>query len=76
MSKILITGGSGFIGSNLVEYLCSKNHEIINFDKKKPKNIAFLKNWYEGDILDKENLKSCFTKFNPEYVIHLSLIHI
>ena len=72
MSKILVTGGSGFIGSNLVEYLCSKNHEIINFDIKKPKNKLFLKNWFEGDILDKEKLASCFTKFNPEYVIHLA----
>ena len=33
MKKILITGGSGFIGSNLVNYLIKKNYKICNIDK-------------------------------------------
>lgn len=72
MSKILITGGSGFIGTNLVAYLSSKNHDIVNYDIKEPKNKLFLKNWVQGDILDKEKLQACFDNFNPEYVVHLA----
>ena len=33
MKKILVTGGLGFIGCNLVNYLISKNYFIINIDK-------------------------------------------
>ena len=33
--KILVTGGSGFIGSNLIEELKALNHDIINIDLQK-----------------------------------------
>ncbi len=72
MAKILITGGSGFIGSNLVEYLYNKNHTIVNYDIKKPRNKAFIKNWIKGDVLDKSFILDCFKNFNPEYVVHLA----
>lgn len=72
MSKILITGGSGFIGTNLVEYLNSKEHQVINFDIKSPKNKAFLNLWVKGDILIESQLKNCIENFQPEYVIHLA----
>jgi nucleoside-diphosphate-sugar epimerase len=72
MAKIIVTGGSGFIGTNLVEYFCSKNHEVINFDLKAPKNKLFTPNWVQGDILNKEQLQACFADFKPDYVVHLA----
>ena len=33
MKKFIVTGGSGFIGSNLVKFLLSKNYFVINIDK-------------------------------------------
>ncbi len=72
MAKILVTGGSGFIGTNLVEYFCSKNHEVVNFDLVEPRNKSYRKNWINGDILDKKHLLECFKDFNPEYVVHLA----
>ena len=33
MKKIIVTGGQGFIGSNLVEFLLKKKYFVINIDK-------------------------------------------
>ena len=49
MKKIVVTGGSGFIGSNLIEFLLNKNYFIINIDKSSysanPYNVKkFIKN--------------------------------
>ena len=33
MKKIIVTGGSGFIGSNLVDFLIKKKFYVINLDK-------------------------------------------
>ena len=51
MKKIIITGGAGFIGSNLIKFLIQKNYFVINIDKNKySKNSYILK-----DLKKKEN---------------------
>src|SRR5690606_9952860 len=72
MARILITGGSGFIGSNLVEYLSAKGHEVTNFDLKTPRNQGGNSKWIEGDIRNKNQLLKCFQDVDPQYVIHLA----
>ena len=42
MNKILVTGGAGFIGSNLCEHLLAHNYEVVcldNFATGKPENV-------------------------------------
>ena len=41
MKKIIVTGGLGFIGSNLIELLLEKNYYVINIDK-----ITYSSNFY------------------------------
>ena len=75
-SKILITGGAGFIGSNLVEYFLGNWNEVVCLDNLSTghrKNITpFLDNpnfqFIEGDIRDIATCKKAV--FDCEYVFH------
>jgi UDP-N-acetylglucosamine/UDP-N-acetylgalactosamine 4-epimerase len=76
MHKILITGGAGFIGSNLTEYFLNKGHDVVcldNFATGHRHNIEpFLENpnykLIEGDICDLETCRKAVE--NVDYVLH------
>ena len=61
MKNILITGGAGFIGSNLSEYLLNKGYNIIVVDDLstgKIKNLSDTKiKFYKRDVLDINKIK-------------------
>ena len=48
MKKFIVTGGSGFIGSNLVKYLLKKKYSVINVD-----NLSYSANPYNLKIIQK-----------------------
>ena len=78
MSKILVTGGAGFIGSNLCESLLQDGHEIVcldNFSTGFRKNVEPFQTQYpdrfrliEGDIRDMETCRQAVS--GQEYVLH------
>ena len=45
MKKILVTGGSGFIGCNLIELLNKLDYEVLNIDDLSPRNSKLSKYW-------------------------------
>jgi nucleoside-diphosphate-sugar epimerase len=70
--KILITGGSGFIGTNLMEYYLSKNVELLNVDIKPPKIDSHHKYWKNVDIMDFDLFSRTVVDYSPSYIIHLA----
>ena len=73
--KTLVTGGAGFIGSNLVDYLIDKGHQVVCVDNESAEcNEKFY--WNEkainvkGDVTDYKLMKNVFT--GVEYVFHLA----
>jgi GlcNAc-P-P-Und epimerase len=71
--KWLITGASGFIGTNYIQYLLEKGyHDIINIDKAQPLCEGHNKYWIDCNILDKEKVIDIFLKNKPDYVLHLA----
>lgn len=72
MEKILVTGGSGFIGSNLIPYLILKEFEVLNLDKQNPSYPKDSSNFINCNILNQNKLKKTIHDFNPNYIIHLA----
>ena len=42
MNKVIVTGGNGFIGSNLIKFLLQKNYFVINIDKNTYSKDSFV----------------------------------
>ena len=74
--KILITGGAGTLGSNIIERLYkNKSVDILcidNFQTGSRKNISFFPSdkIIEGSVSDRVLLENVFKRFSPEIVIH------
>jgi UDP-glucose 4-epimerase len=52
--KVLVTGGSGFLGSHVADALSEENHEVIIFDQKNSPYLRADQTMVVGDILDQE----------------------
>lgn len=70
--KIVITGASGFIGDNILQYYLGNNAEVLNIDIKSPSNNLLNKNWQQVDITNFNTVKKSLQNFNPDYIIHLA----
>ena len=79
MKTVLVTGGLGFIGSNLIRILNKKNYFIINIDKvsyaSNYKNISKnIKNYkfYKLDINNKYLIRRILNQYNPSIIFNVA----
>ena len=82
MKKILITGVTGFIGKNLLDYLLKKKYFIYAVLKKSKKNIKFSKEYkinknFKSIIFsDIYDLKKQLSNYKIDYVIHAATHYV
>lgn len=69
--RVLITGGSGFIGTNAVEHFAASN-EVLNLDIAAPMNPGHARHWRKVDLLEAAKLKAALASFDPHFVLHLA----
>jgi len=75
--NILITGGTGFVGSNLTRRLVNMGYQPSLIIRKQSnrwrlKDIIDKINWIEADLTDYQKLKRNLKQFHPEYIYHLA----
>lgn len=81
--KILLTGATGFVPSNLVLHFYRQGDELIGFDRNPPeerltrelgddwpRHVTFV----QGDVRDRESLARLFDEYRPTHVVHASAI--
>jgi nucleoside-diphosphate-sugar epimerase len=70
--RVLVTGGSGFIGTNLVESLVQDRMTVVNLDHSPPLRRDHGPYWKRTDLLDPEAVGRLIRRFRPEQVVHLA----
>ena len=70
--RIAVTGGSGFIGSNLVDLLLQRQLPVLSIDNRPPQDVTHRPNWARCDLLDGHRLGRLLREFAPTHVIHLA----
>lgn len=71
MTRVLITGGSGFIGTNLVQYYLDRADDVMNIDFRPPRQSTHLSVWRDADLRDGHALEQAVRDHAPEIVFHL-----
>ena len=79
MKKIIITGGSGFIGKNFINSLINKKFSIHNFDKlskvSSSENFKLKKNkykFYKINLINYKLTKKLIFQINPDIIINFA----
>jgi CDP-paratose 2-epimerase len=81
--RVLITGGAGFIGSQLARYLASRGHSVTAFDnlarRGSERNLEWLREtgqpslaYVKGDVCDADAVRDAVERARPEAIYHLA----
>lgn len=72
--RFLITGASGFIGTNAVDFALANGLTVINFDIRPPRKVSHQQYWRQVDIRERASLISAVKEFGPTHILHLAAV--
>lgn len=70
--RLVVTGGSGFIGTAIVEAAVARGDAVLNFDIAPPRNPAHAPYWRRTDLLDRVGLDAALAEARADAVIHMA----
>lgn len=72
LTKILVTGASGFIGTHLIRTLLDRGREVYAVSRSEPKVSDPGLQWTKVDLTDPEDVRKTFAVIRPDLVFHLA----
>lgn len=72
LRRVLVTGGSGFVGTNYIEHCLKRGISVRNLDICAPINPTHRGSWKQVSILDAAAITSEIQEFQPEHIVHLA----
>jgi GlcNAc-P-P-Und epimerase len=70
--RVFVTGGSGFIGTTLIDRLARNGLTLVNYDCAPPQEPAQRPYWRRGSILDAADMSAALQEFGATHVVHLA----
>lgn len=74
MKKVLVFGGSGFLGSYIVDELIKRNYQLVVADIMKSKYIYESVEFVECNIMDREGIQEIVQKYKPDVVYNYAAL--
>lgn len=79
MTKVLITGAAGLLGTHFSKHLLNKNYTVIGIDNLSGGYLDFVDKrmidqdqFFQADLTDSETINGIFEKYRPDYVYHFA----
>lgn len=72
--RVMVTGGSGFIGTNLVQMVLDRGHSVISVDLRAPQVTEHSPFWRKGDLMDEKGFCAIVAEARPDVIINMAAV--